>query len=269
MPHPLPRPTRLYAGYAFDLDGTVYLGEAALPGAVPTVAALRQAGARVVFLSNNPLRTRQEYAAKLTALGIPATADDVINSSYVLVRYLVATAPGAALLVIGEESVKAELRAAGFVVTEDPRRVDYVVACFDRTFEYRKLKLGFDALRAGARFIATNRDAYCPTPDGGLPDCGAIIAALEACTGRRVETVVGKPSPITGRVLLERLGTAPAQALMVGDRLDTDIALGMAVGMATAVVLTGVTTREAALAAQPRPDYILEGIAQVLPEPAG
>ncbi|MCL6553947.1 MAG: HAD-IIA family hydrolase [Firmicutes bacterium] len=269
MPRGLGRPARLYAGYAFDLDGTLYLGETALPGAVETVAAVRRAGARVVFLSNNPLRTREEYAAKLTRLGIPAAPEDVINSSFVLVRYLSAVAPGASLLVIGEASVQAELRAAGFALTEDPRRADYLVACFDRTFDYRKLKLGFDALRAGARFVATNRDAYCPTPDGGLPDCGAIIAALEACTGRQVETVVGKPSPITGQVLLERLGTAPADALMVGDRLETDVALGVAVGMATAVVLTGVTTREAALAARPRPDYILDSVAQVLPEADG
>ncbi|MDR7465224.1 MAG: HAD-IIA family hydrolase [Armatimonadota bacterium] len=265
MGRPPLRPARLYSGYAFDLDGTIYLGDTLLPGAAETVAALRQAGARVAFLSNNPLRTRSEYADKLTRLGIPTPPDDVINSSLVLVHYLLATAPGASLFVIGEESVKRELRAAGFSLTEDPHRVDYVVASFDRTFDYRKLKIGFDALRAGARFIATNQDAYCPTPDGGLPDCGAVIAALEASSGRQVETVVGKPSPIMGRVLLQRLGTAPADSLLVGDRLETDHALGLAVGMATAVVLTGVTTREAALAAQPRPDYILECVSQVLP----
>ena len=265
MQERLRRPTRLFAGYAFDLDGTVYLGDALLPGADRTIAAIRTAGRPVVFLSNNPLRTRSQYAAKLTALGIPASDDDVINSSFVLVRHLLATAPSARLFVIGETSVRAELADAGFRLTERPSDVDIVVACFDRTFDYRKLQIAFDAIRAGARFIATNRDAYCPTPEGGLPDCAAVIAAVEACTGHAVEEVVGKPSPIMGRVLAERLGVLPGECLMVGDRLETDMALGAASGMASALVLTGVTTLERVLAARPQPDYIVERIDQVLP----
>lgn len=263
---PSRRPQRLYAGYAFDLDGTVYLGDALLPAARRTIETLRAAGRRIVFLSNNPLRTRADYAAKLTGLGLPAAAEDVINSSFVLVRHLSTTAPGARLFVIGERSVRTELAQAGFVLTERPGEIGIVVACFDRTFDYRKLQIAFDAIRAGARFIATNRDAYCPTPDGGLPDCGCIIAAVEAATGHPVDEVVGKPSPIMGRVLTERLGVPPRETLIVGDRLETDVALGVASGMATAVVLTGVTAREAALTAHPRPDFILERLDQVLPD---
>ena len=260
------RPRRLYRGYAFDLDGTVYLGDALLPGAVRAVAVLRAAGRQVVFLSNNPLRTREEYAAKLTRLGIVTTVDGVVNSSYVLVRHLVATAPGARLFVIGEPSVKAELTQAGFTLTERPREIEIVVACFDRTFDYRKLQIAFDAIGAGARFIATNRDAYCPTPEGGLPDCGAIIAAIEACTGHGVEEIVGKPSPIMARVLAERLGVPASDCLIVGDRLETDVAMGASAGMATALVLTGVTTPQRALQAHPQPDFVLERIDQVLPD---
>jgi len=260
------RPDRIYRGYAVDLDGTVYLGDRLLPGAAAAVAALREAGARVVFLSNNPLYTREDYAAKLTGLGIPTTPQEVINSSLVLVRHLSATAPGARLFVIGEEPVKGELRAAGFRLVERPEEVDYVVACFDRTLDYRKLKVGFDALRRGARFVATNRDPYCPTPDGGLPDAGAIVAALEAATGRRVETVVGKPSPIMARALLEHLGTPPEDTLVVGDRLETDVALGKAMGSATAVVLTGATTREMVEACPDPPDFVLDNLQEVLPE---
>ncbi len=263
---PLRRPQRLYGGYALDLDGTVYLGDTLLPGAARTIEALRVAGRPLVFISNNPLRSREEYAAKLTRLGVPASADDVVNSSYVLVRHLLATAPKARLFVIGESSVKDELTRAGLTLSESPGEIDMVVASFDRTFDYRKLQMAFDAIRGGARFIATNRDAYCPTPDGGLPDCGAIVAAIEACTGRKVEEVVGKPSAIMGRVLSERLRVAPADSLIAGDRLETDIAMGRAVGMATAAVLTGVTTKEAALAADPQPDFILEQIDQLLPE---
>lgn len=262
---PLRRPGRLYGGYALDLDGTVYLGDALLPGAARTIEALRAAGRSLLFLSNNPLRSREEYAAKLTGLGIPTIADDVVNSSYVLVRRLLAIAPKARLFVIGEASVKEELTRSGLGLSERPGDIDIVVASFDRTFDYRKLQIAFDAIRAGARFVATNRDAYCPTPAGGLPDCGAIIAAIEACTGHPVEEVVGKPSAIMGRVLSERLGVAPGDSLIAGDRLETDIAMGRASGMATAAVLTGVTTKEAALAADPQPDFILEQIDQLLP----
>ncbi|MCS7235804.1 MAG: HAD-IIA family hydrolase [Armatimonadota bacterium] len=262
----LRRPGRLYRGYAVDLDGTVYLGERLLPSADRAILALRAAGARVVFLSNNPLYTREDYAAKLTRLGIPTNPEDVINSSMVLVQHLVARAPGARLFVIGEDSVKGELHAAGFRLVEDPRDVDYVVACFDRTFDYRKLKVGFDALRRGARFIATNRDPYCPTPDGGLPDAGAVVAALEASTGRRLEEVVGKPSPVMARVLLQRLGTPPQDTLVVGDRLETDLALGKAMGSATAVVLTGATTLEMLEGHPDPPDFVLTNLSELLPE---
>lgn len=258
-------PGRLFAGYALDLDGTTYLGDALLPGVARTITTLRAAGRPVVFVSNNPLHSRQAYAAKLTRLGIPATPDDVVNSSYVLVRHLLHTAPDARLFVIGEDSVKKELTGEGLRLTEKAGEVDIVVACFDRTFDYRKLKIAFDAIRSGARFIATNRDAYCPTPEGGLPDCAAVIAAVEACTGQSVAEVVGKPSPIMGRALVERLGVPPADALMVGDRLETDIAMGRAAGMATAVVLTGVTTPEAVQAADPPPDYVLASLDQLLP----
>ncbi len=262
----LRRPRRLYRGYAVDLDGTVYLGDTLIPGADRAIEALRRAGARVVFLSNNPLYTREDYAAKLTRLGIPTHPEDVINSSLVLVRHLSTTAAGARLFVIGEDSVKRELAAAGFTLVERPEEVDYVVACFDRTFDYRKLKVGFDALRRQARFIATNRDPYCPTPDGGLPDAGAIVAALEAATGRSLELVVGKPSPIMARVLLERLGTPREETLVVGDRWETDVQLGKAMGSPTALVLTGATSPEALDRCPQPPDYVLESLADVVPE---
>ncbi|MBI4279064.1 MAG: HAD-IIA family hydrolase [Armatimonadetes bacterium] len=259
------RPTHFFSGYVFDLDGTVYLGDAALPGAREVIAAVRGRGARVVFLSNNPLRTRAQYAGKLTSLGIATRPEDVINSSCVLVEYLQRRAPGRALFVVGEDSVKGELRAAGFRFSETPQEIDLVVACFDRTFDYRKLQVAFDAIRAGAGFIATNLDAYCPVPGGGLPDCGAIVAAIEACTGKRVEAVMGKPSPIMGAVILEKLGLPPAQCVIVGDRLETDMALGHAVGIHTALVLTGATARARLAAWATPPEFVLERLADLLP----
>ena len=258
---------RIFPGYVFDLDGTVYLGDALLPGAERTIATLRAANSRVVFLSNKPLRTRADYAAKLTRLGIPASPDEVINSSWVLTRWLEQEAPGATLFVVGEPPLLAELRAAGFRLSERPEEIQFVVASFDRTFDYRKLRIAFDAVRAGARFIATNADRYCPTPTGGLPDAAAVIGAIEGCTGKRVEIVVGKPSPITARAILDRLQLPASECTIVGDRLETDIRMGREAGMATAVVLTGVTTPDLLAASGIQPDYVLRRLDELLPEP--
>ena len=257
-----------------DLDGTVYLGDALLPGARRTVETVRAAGARVVFLSNKPLETRADYAAKLTRLGVPTSPDEVINSSWVLTRWLEREAPGAALFVIGEPPLLAELHIAGFRLTERPSEIEFVVASFDRTFDYPKLQIAFDAIRAGARFIATNADRYCPTPPspggeakgGGLPDAAAIIGAIEGCTGKQVEVVVGKPSVITVRAILDHLQLPASECIIVGDRLETDIRMGRDAGMATALVLTGVTTLEVLGRSEIRPDYVLQRLDQLLPE---
>jgi phosphoglycolate/pyridoxal phosphate phosphatase family enzyme len=258
-------PGHLFPGTVLDLDGTIYLGDALLPGAKRTVEALREADSRVVFLSNKPLQTRAGYAAKLTRLGIPTAPDEVINSSWVLARWLEREAPGAALFVVGEQPLLDELRAAGFRLTEEPDEIEFVVASFDRTFDYRKLQISFAAIRAGARFIATNADRYCPMPTGSLPDAGAIIGAIEGCTGVQVEVVVGKPSPITAHAILDRLQLPASECIIVGDRLETDVRMGQEAGMATAVVLTGVTTPELLAASAIQPDYVLHSLDELLP----
>ena len=255
---------RTFSGYVFDLDGTVYLGDALLPGAKRTVETLRARGSHVVFLSNKPLETRADYAAKLTRLGIPTSPDEVINSSWVMARWLVREAPGAALFVIGEQPLLDELREAGFRLTEEPGEIAFVVASFDRTFEYHKLQVAFDAIRAGARFVATNADRYCPIPGGGLPDAAATIGAIEGCTGVKVEVVVGKPSPITVRAILARLQLPASECIIIGDRLETDMFMGLEAGMATAVVLTGVTTPEFLAASDIQPDYALRCLDELL-----
>src|SRR5579859_2475158 len=216
----------LFDGYIFDLDGTIYLGDAALPGAVATVAALRGAGRRVVFISNNPSRPSAVYARRLTELGIPADPADVVNSTDVLVQWLLAHQPGCRVFVVGEQPLRDALHSAGFQLSEQAGAIDVVIASFDRTFAYPKLQIAFDAIRAGARFVATNADRYCPVPGGGQPDAAAVIAAIEACTATRVEVVVGKPSPIMVATIASRLQLPPAGCLVVGDRLETDIAMG-------------------------------------------
>ena len=260
-----PTPTRFFEGYVFDLDGTVYLGEALLPTAGETLAALRARGLRTIFVSNNPTHAREHYADKLARLGVPTPADDIMTSIRVMVDFLNRHLPGARLFVIGEEPLCAELREAGFVLTEKAGDVDAVIASFDRTFVYRKLQIGFDALRAGARFFATNPDPYCPVPGGGEPDCAAIIAALEACTGRQVEAVVGKPSRYMIDAALRLLDLPAAECLMIGDRLETDVAMGQEAGMPTALPLTGATSESALAGSSVRPTYVLRQLRDVLP----
>jgi NagD protein len=254
----------MYNAYLFDQDGTLYLGDRLLPGAATTVAQLRAAGKRTLFLSNNATRTRLQYAEKLSALGIPTPVEDIVNSSYVMAQWLLRHAPEARLFVVGEEPLQNELRAAGFVLSESPGDIDIVVASFDRTFTYRKLQIAYDAIRAGARLVATNPDRYCPTPTGGEPDCAAIIAAIEACTGVRCDPIVGKPSPIMVATVMALLNLPPEQCLMVGDRLETDIQMGIDADMATCLVLTGDATREKLAASPIHPTLVIEHIEEIL-----
>src|SRR5512144_2056928 len=229
-----------YRGWLFDLDGTIYLGERLIPGADTTIAALRAAGRRVAFLSNKPLQTRVEYAAKLTRLGVPAAPDDVINSSLVLARYLRDRDPDAPVFVIGEPPMLEEMAAHGFEVRPD-ERVRWVVIAFDRTFDYAKLNVALQAVKRGARLIATNPDRTCPVEGGEIPDCAGMIAAVEAVTDRRAEGIGGKPSPITLGDALAALGVPAAESVIIGDRIETDIMMGKRSGLATVLVLSGVT----------------------------
>jgi phosphoglycolate/pyridoxal phosphate phosphatase family enzyme len=255
----------MYDAYILDLDGTIYLGDALLPGAAETVAALRAAGRRTIFLSNNPTKTREQYAAKLSHMGIPTPADDIVNSSFVMVQWLLREAPGARLFVVGEAPLIGELRTAGFQLNEQAGAIDVVVASFDRTFVYHKLQVAFDAIRMGARLVATNGDRYCPTPSGGEPDAAAVIAAIEACTGATCDPIVGKPSPIMVATIMDMLRLPPQRCLMVGDRLETDIRMGIAAGMDTCLVLTGDATREKLAASGLHPTLVLERIDELLP----
>jgi HAD superfamily hydrolase (TIGR01450 family) len=257
-------PGKIFEGYVFDLDGTVYLGDELLPGAKETLDALKRLS-KVVYLTNKPLQTPADYATKLTRLGVETSPEEVVSSTDALLLYLKGHAPEARLFVIGEKPLVNLLRAGGYEVLDGADGVDAVVVSFDRTFDYRKLKVAFDAVRAGARVVATNPDAYCPTPDGGLPDCAAMLAAVEASTGVRAEAVVGKPSRHMARAVLDRLGVPARNTLLVGDRLATDVRLAKEAGMAAALVLTGATGLEEALGSVDRPDYILGSLADLLP----
>jgi len=253
-----------HRGWLFDLDGTVYLGEGLLPGAAETIAALRADGRRVAFLSNKPLYTRADYAAKLTRLGIATSAGDVVNSSIVLARHLRRLDPGAPVFVIGEPPLIDELREHGFEVRPDAA-VRWVVIAFDRTFDYAKLDIALQAVRRhDARLIATNPDRTCPVEGGEIPDCAGMIAAVEAVTGVRVEVIVGKPSPLMLEVALERLGLRARECAMVGDRIETDMVMGKRLGLATVLVLSGITRPDDPRIAEVAPDAVLGSIRELV-----
>jgi len=256
-----------FKGFIFDLDGTIYLGDRLIPGADEVVESIRAAGKGVVFLSNKPLERRRSYADKLAKLGIPATEDDVVNSSYVMAQYLKNERPDATVYCIGEPPMIEELESVGLRVITDPTgrysEIDLVVAAFDRTFDYRKLNHALQAIKAGAGFVATNPDRTCPVDGGEIPDCAAIIGAIEGCTGKKVEIVVGKPNPLMLKAAADRLGVAVEQCIMVGDRLETDVQMGIDAGMATAAVLTGVSDRsfvERFKAQKGGPTFVLESV---------
>jgi HAD superfamily hydrolase (TIGR01450 family) len=253
--------TPRYEGYIFDLDGTIYLGDELIPGARQTIEWIRDAGGAVVFLSNKPLEPRASYAAKLTRLGIPTPSEDVINSTQALMHLLREQHPGARLYVIGETRLLDEMRAAGFVLSARPNEVDIVVAAFDRTLDYTKLNIAHQALVRGALLYATNGDKTCPVRGGEIPDCAGVIAFLEATSGCTVEAIAGKPSRHILDAALARLGVAPQRCLMVGDRLATDILMGVQAGIDTALVLSGVTRAADLSSSAHQPTHVLASVA--------
>lgn len=255
---------RRFQGYIFDLDGTVYLGADALPGAVETIRELRRGGARCVFLSNKPIESVATYAAKLNRLGIPVAPGDVLNSSVVMARYLRLTMPGARVYLIGEAPLAEEIVKAGCTLTTDPYQTDVVVVSWDRQFTYQKLDDGLQAILRGARFVATHPDRTCPVPGGVVADAAGMIAALEAVSGKPCEEITGKPSAWTIEIALERLGVPKEATIMVGDRLETDMRMGLSAGMATALVLTGITTRADLQTSPVRPHFVLESIRDLI-----
>lgn len=264
-------PEKLYSAYVFDMDGTIYLGDNFLPGAKRTIEELRRRNIPVRFLSNNPTKNPEQYAEKLQRLGLPTPVEEIANTVVTTVRWLKHHHPEANVYPIAEKALIDALVEEGIKISEDPKEIDIVLASYDRTFEYKKLQIAFDAIWREKRavLVATNPDRYCPMPGGnGEPDCAAIIAAIEACTGTKCIEVIGKPNPI---MLHEALGedeVPPEETMMVGDRLGTDIAMAFATGTASAMPLTGESTISdvEALPAAEHPTYVLDRLDRLIPK---
>lgn len=253
--------------FVFDLDGVVYRGTQPLPGAVDTIATLRQLGHQVYFFTNNSTKTRASYAEKLRGMGIPADEDHIMTSSYATALYLTEQgAQGASVFVIGENGPKAELSAVGMEIVEDSGKADYVIVGMDRQFTYDKLRKAQQAIFHGAKFIATNRDNTFPLEDGlVVPGGGAIVSAIEAAAGV-TPILIGKPEVYAMRKVLDLAHSSPNDSVIVGDRLDTDVLVGKRLGANTVLVLTGVTT-EKDLESAPselQPDIVINQLPEML-----
>ncbi|MGX1703248.1 HAD-IIA family hydrolase [Microbacterium sp. NPDC055357] len=267
------RPEGWFDAYLFDLDGTVYLGDELLPGARDLLDELRDRGARRVFLSNNPTRDPEMYLDKLTRLGIAVEPAEIVNTVVSTVGWLQAQHPGAVVYPIAEAPLVRALAAAGIQMSDDPAQIDIVIASYDRSFDYRKLQTAFDALWQHGRaiLITTNPDRYCPFPGGrGEPDAAGIVAALEATTGVRCSANMGKPGRIMIDAVRGMLGPEVERVVMVGDRLETDVRMGIEAGIGTALVLTGDSQLADVDRCDPglRPQFILDRIDELVPVPA-
>ncbi len=251
-------------GIVCDLDGVVYRGDEPIPGAVEAISSLRRRGVQVVFCTNNSGWTVAQYVAKLASLGVEAGPDDILTSAIVTAEVLkqrgCSGRAGSSWAVPGSEA----LESIGVVIDSDPDSLvaDLVVVGWDPSFDYAAMRRAAMAVRSGATLVASNDDASWPAPDGLWPGAGAILASIEKASGGIAE-VMGKPHRPMMEAAASRLEGAKHVAV-VGDRPDTDLAGGLAMGWGTILVLSGVTTAEETARLRPEPDLILSSLADLV-----
>jgi len=246
--------------FLLDMDGTFYLGNRLLEGSLRFVQVLIRQGKQFLFLTNNSSQHRGIYADKITRMGLPVSADKVFTSGEATAIYLSRLKPGARVYLVGTPALKSEFASYGLRLVR--ARPDFAVLGFDTTLTYNKLRRLCGLVRAGVPYIATHPDLNCPTEGGFMPDIGAMIAFVEASTGRRPK-VIGKPNREIIDAVCEKLGVPLSEMCMIGDRLYTDVALGATAGITTVLVLSGETRREDVASSPYRPDYVFADLAEV------
>ena len=249
-----------YDAILLDLDGVLYLGDRAIPGAAEAVARMRLLGKRVAFVTNNSSRTPEEVAGKLSALGVPADPTEVETSALATADLLSARGTRTAF-VVGDRGIREALELVGIQVLDgDPQGVDVVVVGFDSKVDYGKLARASLLVGAGAALVATNADASYPTPEGEVPGAGALLASIETTTGSSAE-VIGKPHPPLLEAALAKVGGG--LPLLVGDRIDTDIVGAASLGWDSVLVLTGVSGRDDLTDDTTRPTYVVSALSEL------
>ncbi|MDA0182129.1 HAD-IIA family hydrolase [Solirubrobacter phytolaccae] len=262
---PLSAAVRPYDHFLLDLDGTLWVGDEALPGAVDAVAALREAGKTVLFLTNDVRHPPEGFVRKLWRLGFQASLPEILSVGAAVQFALAERVTGGTAYVIGSQALVDHVAEAGLRIvngTQFATRADVVVVGGHDDFVFEELKVATQAVLRGADLIGATRDATFPMPDGPWPGTGAILAAVEAAVGRKASTIIGKPELTMYQAARDRLGEG--RTVGIGDKLDYDIAGARRAGLDQALVLTGGTSREEAEAANPRPTHIADSLAALV-----
>jgi HAD superfamily hydrolase (TIGR01457 family) len=247
--------------FLLDMDGTFYLGERLLEGALKFIELLDRLGLKYLFLTNNSSKDSQQYAEKITRLGLTISRDKIMTSGEATAMHLQLEKPGARIYIVGTPALENEFRQRGFVLTDDSP--DFTVLGFDTTLTYAKLWKLCDLVRAGVPYLATHPDNNCPTETGFMPDIGAVIAFVKASTSREPDLIVGKPNRLLVEKASQRTGVPVSAMCMIGDRLYTDIALGATAGIPTILVLSGETQADEVAPSPHQPSYIFENLGAV------
>jgi 4-nitrophenyl phosphatase len=253
-----------FKGLILDMDGVLYRGEQALPGAVKLFPTLRAKGISYILLTNNATMTAQDFTRKLARMGITVPPESILTSAAATADYLQKHYPeGGGVNILGEAGLVSYIKSMPNFRLEG-WQPDFVVAGLDYHFNYDSLQRACSSIRHGAHFIATNADATIPIEGGELwPGAGSIVAAISTCAG--VEPVlIGKPNTYMAEMALEKLELDRTEVLCVGDRLETDILFGARAKMPTALVLTGVSSREDIAKAEAKPTYVFDNLPSLM-----
>ena len=249
--------------FLLDMDGTFYLGEKIIPGSLEFIRRVEETGRDFLFLTNNSSHNAAFYVQRLKRMGLEIGREKVLTSGEATAALVKEMYPGKRAFVLGNEFLIEEMREAGVMV--DMQNPEIVVAGYDTTLDYKKMTAVCDFVRAGLPYIATHPDFNCPTETGFAPDIGAIMAFIEASTGRRADRVVGKPHTGIVQAALRRTGLSAGQMAMVGDRLYTDIETGLKSGMLSILVLSGETTPQMLAEYPNKPDLVFDRLADMIP----
>ena len=249
--------------FLLDMDGTFYLGEKIIPGSLEFIRRVEETGRDFLFLTNNSSHNAAFYVQRLKRMGLEIGREKVLTSGEATAALVKEMYPGKRAFVLGNEFLIEEMREAGVPV--DMQNPEIVVAGYDTTLDYKKMTAVCDFVRAGLPYIATHPDFNCPTETGFAPDIGAIMAFIEASTGRRADRVVGKPHTGIVQAALRRTGLSAGQMAMVGDRLYTDIETGLKSGMLSILVLSGETTPQMLAEYPNKPDLVFDRLADMIP----
>ena len=249
-----------------DMDGVIWRADMPI-GDLPSIFnRIRERGLKFVFATNNATKTLEQYVARLSGLGVEVEPWQVITSAQAVSHILTRQFPrGTKIFMIGEDGIRQALETNGYdvVAVEDAPQAEAVVMGVDREVNFQKMSEATYLVRRGVPFYATNPDKTFPTPRGEIPGAGAWYSVVVTATGVQ-PTVAGKPYPFLMELALEKLGTTKEETLVVGDRLETDIAAGQGVGCPTALVLSGVSTRQQADNWRPAPDLIAEDLSKLV-----